>query len=137
MNKNVTKRQITHKRERWMIFIAIFAVVWFKNQPNSNLQPTQYALQAVSVLIGSGLMYALFGRIVLWVWLGLYGFVAALAEPFAEAARNRAEMKDLTVKLMRYRPDSLERRLPTPMVIPSEPAAPAPTKTKPERRILN
>jgi hypothetical protein len=131
-----TKTQITHKRKRWMIFMAIVAVVWFKNQP-STTQPTQYALHSISVLIGSGLMYALFGRVLLWLWLGLCGFVAALAAPFEEASRNRREMDTITQQLMGKRNNALERRLRTPVIHSSEPAAPVAVPKQTEPRILN
>ena len=129
-----------HWRERWLVFTTILMIVWFRAPPLPRLQPHEFALYVTGLLIGSALVYAVFGRLLVWVWLGLSGVVRAAGSSFRDAADNRQAMTAITHQLMAQRPDSLERHVRTATVTTLPEGNPIPSSVPAEphtARVLN
>ena len=137
------RRRNPHWRERWLVFTTILMIVWFRAPMPPRLQPHEFALYVTGLLIGSILVYAVFGRLLVWIWLGLSGLVHASGSSFREAAENRQAMKAITRQLMAQRPNSLERPMRAPVItimpdVDSLPPIPSSATEEPQTtRVLN
>ena len=144
MKRNSGRRN-PHWRERWLVFITFLMIVWFRAPMPPRLQPHEFALYLTGLLVGCIVVYAVFGRLLVWIWVRLSSLVHIAGRPFREAKDNRRALEAIT-RLMAQRPNGFERTMPppppmrTPVIttMPPLPAIPSSVPEEPQMvRVLN
>jgi hypothetical protein len=88
-----------HWRVRWMVFTIIVALIWFQFPILPRASMEQLGTYLVTLVISATLIYAVFGRIVVWFVVGLMSFGNALGRSFREAEQNRRTMRQIAERL--------------------------------------
>ena len=108
-----------HSHVRWMVFTIIVALIWFKYPPPARAGFEQLGAHLLTLLISASLIYAVLGRIAVWVIVGLMALGHAFGASFREAEDNRRQMREFAGRIKAESPLFLEseRRPRAPTVL--------------------
>jgi hypothetical protein len=103
--KPTTAKKNPHWRVRWMVFTIIVAAIWFRYPIMPRASSDQLGTYLVTLLISATLIYAVFGRIVVWFVVGLMSLGHAFGRSFREAEQNRRTMREIAERLNAAKPE--------------------------------
>ena len=90
-----------HTREHLFVFGLIYGAMWFASLKEIKGQPIATDILALMLItvVSSAVLYLVFGRIMVWIWIFCADIGAAWSSKAHEAARHRSTMQEIAAKL--------------------------------------